>query len=293
MRQSVGAAAEGGFRCCTAVVFTCFLSVLPCAAQESDADAFRELPVPADLVESLATSSDIGRLLYVLDRVAAIGADALLEEVPDLERRGIAGYLPFQESEDDGTPKASYLVSFYTSESPPRIAYTVRVAANTTPIVQSFSPPQDSSPAFAAFVRARTLAIESAELSGQPLNPVLVPGQAIGEDGVLVYLLAGTTHPDVAVLGRHTRVLVSEDGRRVLAMTPLTRAVIEAETRTTDGPTAALVISHITTDYPVETHVFTSLISELPIYVSTERGLWRVNGDAIAFLGDQQPGRNE
>jgi hypothetical protein len=167
------------------------------------------------------------------------------------------------------------------------------VAANTKPVVQSFSPPQDSSPAFAAFVHARTLAIESAELSGQPLNPVLVPGQAIGENGVLVYLLAGTTKPDVAVLGRHTRVLVSEDGMRVIAVTPLTRGVIEAETRTASGPTAALVISHITTDYPVETHVFTSLISELPIYVSTERGMWRVNGDAIAFLGDQQPGRNE
>ena len=229
----------------------------------------------------------------MLDRVAAIGTDALLAEVPDLERHGVVGYLPIQESDDDGTPKSSFLVSFYTRDTPPRLAYSVRVAPKTKPVVETFSPPKNVSPAFVSFVRARQLAMQSAPLSGQPLNPVLVPGEAIGEHGILVYLLAGTTAPDVAVLGRHTRVLVSEDGARVLAVTPLTNAVIEAPTRTADGPLAALVVTHVTTDYPVETHVFASLQSKLPIYVYTERGTWRVNGDAITFLGDKTPDKKE
>src|SRR5437868_2555354 len=59
MRQTVGVASAGGCRCCIAVVLTCFLSILPSAAQEPDAAAVRELPIPADLVEPLARSSDI------------------------------------------------------------------------------------------------------------------------------------------------------------------------------------------------------------------------------------------
>jgi hypothetical protein len=270
------------------MVLACLLAPLASSAQKPPDAAVQELPVPADLVEPLARSSGIGRLLYVLDRVAAIGTDALLAEVPDPGRHGIAGYIPMQESEDDGTPKSSFLVSFYTGETPPRIAYTVRVAPGTKPVVDTFLPPKDTLPAFAAFVRARQLAMASADLSGQPLNPVLIPGEAIGEKGILVYLLAGTKKPDVVVLGRHTRVLVSEDGARVLAVTPLTKAVLEAPTR---GSLAAVVVSQFATDYPVETHVFASLVSKLPIYVITERGTWRVNGEAIAFLGDQQPNK--
>jgi hypothetical protein len=47
----------------------------------------------------------------------------------------------------------------------------------------------------------------------------------------------------------------------------------------------ALTITHLVTDYPLETHVFTSLLVRLPVYVLTSRGTWRVNGDQIAFLG--------
>src|SRR5947207_3186970 len=116
---------------CAAVVLACFFAPLVSSAQKPASPAVKELPVPADLVEQLKRSSDIGRLLYVLDRVAAIGTDALLAEVPDLDRHGVAGYIPMQESEDDGKPKASFLVSFYTGETPPRIAYTARVAPGT------------------------------------------------------------------------------------------------------------------------------------------------------------------
>lgn len=252
-------------------------------AQELPDAAIQAQPVPADLREQVSTSAAIGRLLYVLDNVAAIGTDALLAEVPDLRRRGIAGYIPVQESGDDGTPLSSFLVYFYTSDAVPRIAYIVHIAPNAKPVVETFSPPRNAQPAFVTFVRARELAIDSAPLSGQPVNPVLVPGEVIGEHGILVYLLAGTTEPNVVVLGRHTRVLISDDGARVLAVTPLTRAIIEAPT---NSSTAALTVTQVTADYPLETQVFSSLLGKLPIYVSTERGAWRVDGDSIAFLGE-------
>jgi hypothetical protein len=52
-----------------------------------------------------------------------------------------------------------------------------------------------------------------------------------------------------------------------------------------EGDEAAMTITHLVTDYPLETHVFTSLLLHLPVYVATSRRMWRVNGDQIAFLG--------
>ena len=118
----------------------------------------------------------------------------------------------------------------------------------------------------------------------QPINPVVLPGQAIGDEGVLVYLLAGTTRPRVHVLGKHYRALVSADGRSVTRFEPLPKAVIEMELEPGDTP-LQIDVSHILHDYPLETHVFASLLYRLPVTVLTARGLWIVDGRRIFFLG--------
>jgi hypothetical protein len=247
-----------------------------------------ELPIPADLRDQIARSCAIGRQLYMLDKVAAIGTDVLFENVKDVETKGLAGYLPLQQVDDDGTPTDSYLVSFFTDETPPRIKYEIRIARDAKPIFQEFGPPKAVVPGFALLVRARQTAIAAMPKTGQPINPVLVPGGAYGEDGVLVYLLAGTNKSDVAVFGRHFRALVASDGGGVTYMKPLSNAVLEMPTRQPSGePAAALMVTQVITDYPLETHVFTSLLVKMPVYVGTRRGVWRVNGDKISFIGDQ------
>ena len=125
--------------------------------------------------------------------------------------------------------------------------------------------------------------------SDQPVNPVLMPASAFGEQGILVYLLAGTTKPDVAVFGRHFRAVVRGDGAAITSMTPLSNSALEIPTRAPDGATPeALVVTHVVTDYPLETHVFTSLLVRMPVYVGTRGGTWRVDGDRIAFLGPHE-----
>ena len=132
--------------------------------------------------------------------------------------------------------------------------------------------------------------VRSSAIGRQPLNPVLLPGEMIGERGILVYLLAGTTKPNVAVLGRHFRVLTSDDGARLVRFTPLSKVALELPTRAPAGTSAAaLAVSHLVTDFPLETHVFASLLNKLPIYVVTRRGYWCVDGDRIRFLGDHPP----
>ena len=44
-------------------------------------------------------------------------------------------------------------------------------------------------------------------------------------------------------------------------------------------------MTQLVTDWPLETHVFVSLLHDRrPIYVGTERGVWRVVGDKIALV---------
>lgn len=250
----------------------------------------RQLPIPEDLRDQIRKSRGIGRQLYMLDKVAAIGTDVLFAHVADIRSQGLGGYLPMQEGDEDGTPKASFLVTFFTAESPPRLKYQIRVAPEVKPTFEVFDPPRPSTPAFAAFVRARQVAIDALPATDQPINPVLIPGEAHGEKGILVYLLAGTKKPNLAVFGRHFRALVPIGGTSVTYLMPLSKSVIEIPTRGPNGEvTEALAITHIVTDYPLETHVFTSLLIKKPVFVGTNRGVWRVDGDDVTLISDKPP----
>jgi hypothetical protein len=245
-----------------------------------------EQPIPSDLREQIARSCTIGRALYVLDHVAAVGTDVMLANVPNPAKAGLAGYLPVPEGTAPGEPIQSFLVGFFTREDPPRIAYEVRVAPNRAPVFQAFAPAKAAEPGFSAMIRARQLAIAAIPASNQPINPVLLPAALNGEAGTLVYLLAGTQRPGVAVFGRHFRALIAPGEQQVTYMMPLSKTALEVPTREQHGESVeALVVTQIVTDFPLETHVFTSLLTKIPVYVGTRRGIWRVTGDRIAYLG--------
>ncbi len=259
-------------------------------SSEEPAAALKELPIPVELKDEITRISEVGKMIYVLDKAAAIATDSLLEHVADPKKAGVAGYLPFLEGTEDGTPKDSYLVSFFTSDTPPRIAYEVRVAFNKPPAFNAYNPPKEAVPGFELFVRARQLAVAEIPELMQPINPLIIPAEAYGEKGILVYLLAGSSKPDVAIFGKHYRALVSMDGRRIEYMKPLSKGILETPTRGPNGEKPkALVVSHLVTDYPLETHVFTSLLLGLPVYVITNRGIWCVDGDKIRFVDDKPP----
>jgi hypothetical protein len=242
-------------------------------------------PIPPDLRDKVARSSTIGRELFVLDKVASIGTQVLLINEKHPWTRGIIGCLPFREADAFGKPKDSFLVSFFTDETPTRIAYEVRVAPDAKPSFQAFDPLKTATPSFAALVRARQQAIAATPFTGQPINPVLIPSDANEEDGVVVYLLAGTTKANIAVFGKHFRALVSPNGSGIKYIKPLSDAVLEVPIRGPKGERPLFIsVTHTVTDYPLETHIFTSLLLNTRVYVRTNRGIWRVEGDKITFL---------
>lgn len=243
--------------------------------------------IPADLRDDVERSSQIGRAIFSLDTISAAGTDILFEHVKDPDSKNLGGYITLPDMDEAGNFQKAYTVSFFTQDQPPRIAFEMRFTREGKPTFAEYDPPKAASAKFVDLVHARQVAIAAWPKSSQPVNPVLIPGAARGEKGLLVYLLAGTSKRNVAVLGQHYVALVPYGAADVTYMKPLSKTILELPTVTPDGQkAAALVVTHIVTDYPLETHVFASMVADLPIVVVTSRGEWLVDGPTISFLGE-------
>jgi hypothetical protein len=250
--------------------------------------AEKELPIPPEFRGHIDDAESMGRALYRQDKVSAIGTDVLLEKLGSLDGKGLGGFLTIQQRAEDGS--LHWLVSFFTRQAPPRIAYRVRVflTKGHPPELDTVDPPEPVSATMGTLIRARQTAIDElmrVERPRQPINPAVMPGSSLHEKGILIYLLAGTTRPNVAVMGKHHRVLLSEDGSQVVRFEPMTRSILEMPLGVPAGARpAALVITHSLTEWPLETHVFASLLYHQTIYVGTSRHLWKVDGAHITLI---------
>lgn len=280
-------------------------TVAGCASGPSPADAprtandgpgtERALPIPADLAPHIAESIELGRTLYLLDKASAIGTDVVQERVPDFHSRGVGGWLTVRSADDAGQPKDAFAVAFFTRDEPLRTLFRVDVPIQGKPVFQELSPPPVMDDLGVRLCRARQAAIDAAPLGRRPFNPVVLPGGAVGRpDSIVVYLLAAEQRPGEMVFGIHYRALVSEDGRTVKQMLPLSKSALVVPPPAQSIPRGAVavasLVSQIVTDWPSEVHVFVSLLHRRkPIYVATQRGIWLVVGDKITLVDDKPP----
>lgn len=243
------------------------------------------LPVPFDLRAGIERAALLGANLFLLDASTARAWDALTAHVGTPESTGIGHYLALLGADAEGRFDGSVQVLFFTDEHVPRLAYRVRVAAGAQrrSEVLIHDPPRLVHEPLMTLLNARLLALEALPPTKQAVNPVLIP-QRDGQ--IVVYLLAATAEPNVAVLGRHYRVEVSEDGTAVERVTALSQAELELPTLDRSGQRlAALAISDEGMEHPTETHVFASRMANVPIYVTTSRGRWKVRSSVIDYLG--------
>lgn len=244
------------------------------------------LPPPDDLRAAIEQAQSLGTMLYDHDLASAIGTDVMLANVRAPKERGIAGYLTLREG-DERDPTNAWLVQFFSAEDPPRVLCRVRVPApGARPAFEAVDRPMPVSDAARRLIRARRSALAAIGSAAQPQNPAILPGQTIGKDGILVYLLAGTTRRNVVVFGKHHRVLVSPDGGTVVSVEPLSRTILEIALELPPEAVSGVgvFVTHLVTEYPLETHVFASLLHQTPVFVGTSRGNWVVDGDKISLL---------
>jgi len=99
----------------------------------------------------------------------------------------------------------------------------------------------------------------------------------------LVYMMSATQKFEEVWIGGHSRIHVSEDGSKILSITPSTKACIafDAKALRASGKNAASPLTQILTNVPTEYHVMQSLTHAVPLTIVTEKGVWRVTGDKI------------
>lgn len=254
------------------------------AASPESLGAEHSLPVPFDLREGIERAALLGTNLFLLDASTARAWDALTARIGS-GRNHIGHYLALLGANTEGRFDGSVQVLFFTDEHVPRLSYRVRVSGGPEhrSEVLEHDPPRLVHEPLMSLLNARLLALEALPPTTQAVNPVLIP-QRDGQ--IVVYLLAATAQPNVAVLGRHYRVEVSEDGSEVEHVTALSQSELELPTRDGAGQRlAALAISDQVMEHPTETHVFASRMANVPIYVTTSRGRWKVRASVIDFLG--------
>lgn len=223
--------------------------------------------IPDDLRATIDHAQRVGRVLVALGSAAAFANDLVASKNG---MNGIVGFLVH--------PRRDALEVVFLAGDPPAIARRVQLTTGETPIDQRVDPPAEMPAELATLFRARQLVLKAAGTLEQPVTPIVLPGRAIEEEGIVVYLLAGTKEKNTAVIGKHIRARVSVDATKVLSLEPLSKGPIEAPIKTT-----GIVVTNELADHPFETHVYASLLHRVPIYVKTSRGIWKVNGDRIAF----------
>lgn len=224
------------------------------------------------------TIESLGRSIYDMDRFAWVGTDALLETVPQDRLAGLIGWIVV---ERDG----AHIVRFgQGAMDAPTPFYDVTFRGEAEPVVSRgqgrFSDEEQ------AMFRAVALARGGVtQPCSNRYNSVILPDP--DGDGWLVWMFAATTEPGVVPVGGHYRFTVAADGRTIEQADRLSRSCL-----TMDRPpsAAALGVSHIVSDKPVEAHVFLSLSHGLPLFVIIPDGeMWQVNGDEITSEGVPPP----
>ena len=95
--------------------------------------------------------------------------------------------------------------------------------------------------------------------------------------GFLVYALAATKYTGQVVLAGHFRVTVSADGTKAERVDALSKAF--AHSGPVKKDTAALWLTQLVSNKPLETLIYTANLTKKPIYVGTPDGKkWEVAG---------------
>ena len=244
------------------LVLCALVAAAPVRAQDAQAP-IRAFPV--------ATLEKLGRAMAEQAQRASTADEILAAENRNTEQDGIVGWIfdatPGQTRvrfvrEPGGRLEAAYDVVFTKAGAPKFLTPTKR----------------ELSPREVTQFRARKLAAESIEKPCSPIYNTLAVKDP-GSDRWLVWVLATAVEPGAVAIGGHTRFTISADGRTVVSRDQLSLGciVITPAPPSAGTPTQAAFVTHLMSDTPIETHVFVSLLYDLPLLVGVpDQSVWRV-----------------
>lgn len=234
-------------------------------------------PPPVPIEEwSQAKVAALGREIYIQDAAAWVATDALRSALTDEEEATIRGWVVlgdgpnrtvrFLKADGDGVaPGWDIAVANDVASAPAQPAETTLVGES-----------------LARFNARQTAAVNIGDLRCGRYNSVVARDP--DSDGWLVWLLAGSPAQGVMPVGGHYRFHISADGRTMVRRDQLSNSCLNMAVNPPPGPQgqpAAIVVSQIVSQGPVETHVFLSLQYRKQIYVAAGQKLFAIRDDRI------------
>jgi hypothetical protein len=219
----------------------------------------------------------LGEELYLQDVIAAKATDALLRVVGTIKPGALNGWIVVK----DGGGNLTRFIK-QTGEDV-NAAYDVRidVKGNTEVTKDNLRPL--SATEIAMFLARRNAMRAAPKDCAKAFNTAVM--EDIDSSGWLVYILAATAD-DVIMVGGHSRVKVSADGKNVLAVTPLYQSCFTLQKPAADKTreSQALSVSYPLGNVPSEIHVYLNLLHGYSVYVSTAKGVWLVKNGKISLI---------
>jgi hypothetical protein len=219
----------------------------------------------------------LGEELYLQDVIAAKATDALLRTVGPIKPGALNGWIVVK---DGGGNLTRFIKG--TGEDV-NVVYDVRIDVKGNVEVTKDNLRPLSATEMAMF-RARRNALRAAPKDcAKAFNTAVM--EDIDSSGWLVYILAATAE-DVVMVGGHSRITVSADGKTVLAVTPLYESCLALPKPAADKTKKpqALSVSYLLENVPSEIHVYLNRFYGYPLYVSTANSLWLVKNGKISLI---------
>lgn len=241
------------------------------SAQSADAKSAPALPLDAAMRE-VELANRLGKLMIRQDTFAARATDLMLQSPPPEDAAGWVAY---------DVPGGAQ-VAFLGGAGNAYYAFT-RVSFTDLPdgkvqeeVVRERS---DISQEELEIFRARQVASAQEFLRCSPrYNVVTLPASLLGQEGWIVYLLPADLEASDRRLAGYHRFVVGKDGS-VASHASFNKACMnETVAPLSPGETlAGVFLNHVTSDTPVESHVFLSAHYDLPLQIAAGGRVWSVS----------------
>jgi hypothetical protein len=223
----------------------------------------------------------LGEELYLQDVIAAKATDALMRTVGLIKPGALNGWIVVK---DGGGNLTRFIKG--TGEDV-NVVYDVRIdVKGSTEVAKDNLRPLSATETAMFFARRNAL-------RAAPKDCARIFNTAVMEDidssGWLVYILAATAE-DAVMVGGHSRVTVSADGKTVLAVTPLYQSCLALPKPAADKTKKpqALSVEYLPENVPSEIHVYLNRLYGYTVYVSTANSLWLVKNGKISLIKSTQ-----
>jgi hypothetical protein len=228
-----------------------------------------------------STLEKLGVAIYEQDVRAATATDLLFAKKVDPVKEGLRGWIV------EGDAKKMLVRFVRERDGQLEAFYDVTFDRKKKPVIAAPKDAKLSDSQLAQF-KARSLALKNITKPASRSYNFVILRDPEG-DSFLVYALAATTEAYAVMVGGHYRFTISRDGEHLERSDELFRSGLVLSTNPKDLPPgatlAALTMSTLVSDMPLETHVYLSLLHRMAFFVVTpDQHVWKVEGGKMEIV---------